>query len=79
LRIKLTKNNKSKRIMLHRIIAEAFIENKHNKPFINHINSDRKDNSIENLEWCTQSENVKHAVKVGRWNQVYSKRISRNN
>jgi hypothetical protein len=69
LRIKLTKNNKSKRVMLHRIIAEAFIENKYNKPFINHINSDKKDNKIENLEWCTQSENIKHAVKVGRWTQ----------
>lgn len=69
LRVKLTKNNISKRYMLHRIIAEAFIKNVDNKPFINHINSNRKDNRIENLEWCTQSENVKHAVNQGRWTQ----------
>lgn len=64
-RIKLTKNNSSKRIMLHRIIAEAFISNELNKPFINHINGNKKDNSIENLEWCTQSENCLHSVKLG--------------
>jgi hypothetical protein len=69
LRIKLTKNNQSKRIMLHRIIAEAFIENQYNKPFVNHINSDKKDNCIKNLEWCTQSENCLHSVKLGRWTQ----------
>ena len=74
LRIKLTKNNKSKRVMLHRIIAEAFVDNKLNKPFVNHINSNKKDNNIENLEWCTQSENVKHAVKVGRWTQGRKKK-----
>lgn len=66
-RIKLTVNNKSKRVMLHRIIAEAFIENPNNYPFINHINSNRKDNRIENLEWCTQSQNCLHSVKMGTW------------
>lgn len=69
LRIKLTKNNKSKRVMLHRIIAEAFIHNVFNKPFVNHIDHNTRNNSISNLEWCTQSENCKHSVKHGRWTQ----------
>ena len=69
LRVKLTTNNKSKRIMLHRIIAEAFIPNPDNKPVVNHINHNIVDNRINNLEWCTQSENVLHAVKHGRWTQ----------
>jgi hypothetical protein len=66
-RIKLTKNNKSKRVMLHRIIAQAFIKNEHNKPFVNHIDHNKKNNSLSNLEWCTQSENILHEVKNGRW------------
>lgn len=64
-RIKLCKNNLSKRVMLHRIIAEAFIPNPNNYKTINHINGDKKDNRIENLEWCTQSQNVLHAFKNG--------------
>ena len=66
-RIKLTVNNKSKRVMLHRLIAEAFIENPNCYPCINHINANRKDNRIENLEWCTQSQNCLHSVKMGTW------------
>lgn len=59
-RIKLTANNKSKRVMLHRIIAEAFIPRIEGKNVVNHINHNKQDNSIENLEWCTQSENCLH-------------------
>lgn len=64
-RIKLSKNNKAKRVLLHRIIAETFIPNPENKPQVNHINGDKKDNSIENLEWCTRSENQLHAIRTG--------------
>jgi hypothetical protein len=76
LRIKLTVNNNSKRVMLHRIIAEAFIKNELDKPFVNHIDSDRKNNLISNLEWCTQSENIYHAVKSGRWTQGFKRNKS---
>ena len=69
-RIKLTVNNKSKRVMLHRIIAEAFIKNPNNYPYINHINAIRKDNKLENLEWCTQSQNCLHSVKMGTWGSL---------
>jgi hypothetical protein len=75
LRVKLTNNGISKRVMLHRIIAEAFIPNTNNKKVVNHINCNLKDNSIENLEWCTQSENCLHAVKLGRWTQGRKKFI----
>jgi hypothetical protein len=77
LRIKLTNNGKSKRVMLHRIIAEAFIDNPLNKKCVNHINNIRSDNRIENLEWCTHSENTLHAIKCGRWYQVKLKRTQR--
>lgn len=51
---------------MHRLIAEHFIENPNNYRYINHIDSNKTNNSIDNLEWCTQSHNVKHAYETGR-------------
>lgn len=54
-----------KRFSVHRLLAMTFIPNPENKPVINHKNSIRTDNRLENIEWATYSENNSHAHKFG--------------
>lgn len=53
-------NGEKKNVHIHRLVAETFIPNPSNKQYVNHINGDRQDNRVENLEWCTCSENTLH-------------------
>ena len=64
-RVRLSINNKSKKFQVHRLVAIAFIDNPYNKPEINHKDGITFNNCFLNLEWCTHSENMKHAFKIG--------------
>lgn len=63
--VRLMQCNKSKNCLIHRLVANAFIENKENKPQVNHKNANTQDNRVENLEWVTAKENMLHAKKIG--------------
>lgn len=63
--VKLYKDNNKKTIPVHRIVAKTFLKNNENKPCVNHIDGNKLNNNVSNLEWCTYSENTLHAYKNG--------------
>ena len=63
--VDLCKDNKPKTILVHRIVAETFIPNPNGYRFVNHKDSNRENNKVENLEWVTSSENRRHGIKTG--------------
>jgi len=66
---------KVKDAKVHRLVAKAFIPNPKNKPYINHINAIRNDNRVSNLEWCTHTENMQHAWKIGNGTISEARRV----
>ena len=61
----LCKDGKCKKKRIHRLLAINFLDNNDEKPLVNHLDGDKFNNSLSNLEWCTHSENIQHAYDNG--------------
>lgn len=72
-RVTLSIDDKPKTFFAHVIVAKTFIPNPENKPEVNHIDGNKINNHVSNLEWCTRLENVRHAIETG----LYAKRQAR--
>lgn len=64
--VRIRVNGKMKKEYIHRLVANVFIKNPQNKPFVNHKDCNPKNNAVENLEWCTPQENVDYMISLKR-------------
>ena len=72
-RVTLSKHGKTKRFLVHRLVAEHFLDNVACKEYVNHVDNEPSNNKVDNLEWCTHSENMIHAQSQGRLFESQSK------
>jgi len=77
--VSLYKNGKHYNRSVHRLVAQTFISNPNNLQQVNHKDGNKENNCVDNLEWCTQSENMKHAYKNGLTKAQATGRYGKNN
>lgn len=78
-RIAITINRKKHTYKVHRLVAIAFLENPEDLPQVNHIDGNKQNNHVENLEWISNRDNALHAIKAGLWANVIAGSLKENN
>lgn len=68
-RVELWQNGQGKHYLVHRLVAEAFIPNPNHYPVVNHLDENKLNNNVENLEWCTYQQNTNHGTLLTRMAQ----------
>ena len=71
LRLRIEIKGKSLTFKVHRMVAKAFIPNPENLPQVNHIDGNKENNRVDNLEWISNYDNAQHAIKSGLWKNVF--------
>lgn len=77
--VRVSINRVKRTFRVHRLVAIYFVDNPEYKEQVNHIDSNKRNNRYDNLEWCSNKENVHHAIKHGLWNSVYNGTLKENN
>ena len=70
-RVRVTIKQKRKTFKVHRVVAECFLDNSQNLPQVNHIDGNKDNNTVSNLEWISNVDNAAHAIKNGLWENVF--------
>ena len=68
-------NNKTRKCLVHRLVATTWLDNPNNYPIINHKDNNPLNNNVDNLEWCNYSYNINYCIKQGRHNMFSEKRM----
>lgn len=72
--IDFTVNKVKKKFLVHRLVAQAFLPTKDTTLEVNHINEDKTNNVVENLQWCTSSSNKQHSIATGTYDKIFTQK-----